>query len=108
MIRGGSAMLDRILSWFMYLWLALALAINAIAIIGFFWAAHGFWAGWQQVAEVYGPYNVKNYVMELILISPALGAFLWLEQRRKKRASAAPRMSAQEAQEIVRAYGDAM
>lgn len=98
--------MDKILTWFMYLWIALALAINAIAVTGFFWAAHSFWAGWQQVAEVYGPYNVKNYIAELILILPAFGAFLWRERLRKKRATGAPSMSAEEIERIVHAYAD--
>jgi hypothetical protein len=45
--------------------------------------------------------------MEVALLAPAMGAYSWL-QRRRKREAGPPQMSAQEVQQIVNAYGAAM
>ena len=37
-----------------------------------------------QQPEIYSPFNVVNFVAELVLISPAIGAYLWRERRRKR------------------------
>jgi hypothetical protein len=100
--------MDRALIWFVRVWMGLAIAVNAIAVLGIFMGAHGFWDGWQRVAEIYGPYNVMNYLMELVLVSPAIGAYAWLQRRRKGKAKPPQSMSAEEVQQIIHAYGSAM
>jgi membrane protein implicated in regulation of membrane protease activity len=95
--------MDRALLWFVRIWIGIAIAINVIAVAGFFMSAQGFWDGWHKVAEIYSPFNLINWLAEVVLISPAVGAYAWLERRRKRRL-----MSAQEAQQIVNAYGAAM
>jgi hypothetical protein len=84
--------MDRMLKWFIRGWMALAVGINIVAIIGFFVDAKSFWAGWQRVADTYGPFNLWNWLMELLLVSPALGAMVWLG-RRQKRADQASQPS---------------
>ena len=76
--------MDRFLTWFIRIWIALAVFVNVISIIGLFLGADSFWHGWQRVADIYSPFNVINFIMEIVLISPAIGAYLWLKRRRKK------------------------
>lgn len=77
--------MDRALLWFVRVWVALAIAVNVIAVAGFFMGAHGFWDGWHQVAEIYSPFNVRNWLAEMVLLSPAIGAYAWLQRRRKNK-----------------------
>jgi hypothetical protein len=83
--------MDRALQWFIRIWVAIAVAVNIIAIAGFFIGAHGFWAGWAKVSEIYSPFNLTNYVVELVLVSPAIGAYWWLERRKKRKRVATQR-----------------
>lgn len=100
--------MNRALAWFVRFWVAIAIAANVVAVVGFMIGAHGFWDGWHRVAEIYSPFNLKNYLLELVLVSPAIGAYTWLERRRKREAGPPQSMSAQEVQQIVTAYGAAM
>ncbi|WP_425417017.1 hypothetical protein [Oricola indica] len=76
--------MDKVLTWFIRLWVALALGINAIAIAGMF-MANGFWGGLAQMREIFSPFNIINYIAEILLLSPALGAYWWLERRKAAR-----------------------
>jgi len=76
--------MDKALTWFIRIWIALAFGVNVVAIAGMFMAS-GFWEGLSRVQDTYSPFNIINYVMEVVLISPALAAFWWQERRRNKR-----------------------
>ncbi|MER8422456.1 hypothetical protein [Mesorhizobium sp. M1403] len=76
--------MDKTLTWFIRIWIALALGVNVVAISGMF-MANGFWGGLTHVQDTYSPYNIINYVMEVVLLSPALAAFWWQERRRSQR-----------------------
>lgn len=56
------SLMDRALLWFVRIWVGVAI---------------------DRVADLYSPFNLINWLMEVVLISPALGAYAWLEQRRK-------------------------
>jgi hypothetical protein len=99
--------MDRALNWFIRIWIWIVVGVNIIAVVGLFKSAHGFVNGWLSVSEVYSPFNVKNWLLEMAFISPALGAYAWLE-RRKKRKTPSQSMTAQEAQQIINAYGAAL
>lgn len=96
--------MNRALLWFVRVWVGIVIAVNVISVVGIFGGAHGFRDGWQQIAEIYSPFNLKNYLLELVLVSPAIGAYAWLERRRKPAAERA----AEEVKQIVNAYGAAM
>jgi hypothetical protein len=100
--------MNRALLWFVRVWVGIAIAVNVIAVAGFFMSAHGFWDGWHRVAEIYSPFNLTNYLMEVALLSPAIGAYAWLQRRTKRETGPPQSMSAEEVQQIVNAYGDAM
>jgi hypothetical protein len=70
---------DRALTWFIKIWWGFAVVVNVIAVASIAW-----FEGWDKVQEIFSPYNVINYIAEIILVSPALGAQWWLERRRQK------------------------
>lgn len=76
--------MNKALERFAVIWGCLAFIVNVIAIIGLFIGAGGFWAAWWRVTEIYSPFNVINWLSELVLISPALGALYWLERRQAR------------------------
>lgn len=78
--------MDKALTWFIRAWIVFALLVNAAAVIGMFLSAETFWAGWKQFTQTYSPFNVANVFMELILLSPALGAIYWRDRRRRTRS----------------------
>ena len=80
--------MDRALTLFIRAWIGLAVAVNVVAVAGMVVSADGLWAGWQEVASVYSPFNVWNVAMELVLFSPAIGAYMWRERRRGNQLGA--------------------
>jgi len=41
----------------------------------------------HQVQEIYSPLNVMNWLLELLILSPALIAYVWRARRRKSLQS---------------------
>jgi hypothetical protein len=76
--------MDTTLTTFIWVWLSLILLINIFAIAGFFVGADSVWAGIQKVQETYSPFNVINWLVELVTLSPAIGAYVWRERRRNR------------------------
>lgn len=76
--------LNRVLGWFIGTWLALAIVVNALAVIYLLTEAPNVLGGWRGVARLYSPFHPITYFIELLLISPALGAYVWLGQRRNR------------------------
>jgi hypothetical protein len=74
--------MDKALTWFIRSWLVLVLLANVAAVVGFFLGAATVWDGWMQVKETYSPFNISNFVMEMVSLSPALGALYWRDRRR--------------------------
>ncbi len=80
--------MDRALTIFIYAWVGLFVLANLVGIIGQFYL-HGFGGGISYIQEIYSPFNVINYIVAAITLSPAIGAYYWREKRRQKRAFAA-------------------
>ena len=78
--------LDRALTWFIWAWISLIVLMNVVAIVGFMGTAPSFWAGVAKIQDTYSPFNVINWLVELVSLSPALGAMLWRDRRRKAAA----------------------
>jgi hypothetical protein len=78
--------MDRSLTWFIRAWIAFDIAVNLAAIAGIVLVVTGkdFWSAWQWLAETYSPFNVITYIMELVLLSPAIGAYVLRKRRRAK------------------------
>jgi hypothetical protein len=81
-------MLDKALTWFANVWIGLIAVLNLIAIIGFVVAAPALWDSIAKVQEIYSPFNVWNWIAELVALSPAVGAIAWRDQRLKRSAAA--------------------
>lgn len=75
-------LLDRALTGFIYVWAAVAILLNIFAIVGFIIGAPDGWAAWREIRETYSPFNVGNWLSEAVLVSPAIGAYMWREKRR--------------------------
>lgn len=78
--------MDRVLTIFIYVWFGLFIAVNVIGIIGQFYL-YGFSGGVSYIQEIYSPFNVVNYIVSVVVLSPAIGAFLWRNKRRAKQAN---------------------
>lgn len=76
--------MDTALTWFIRIWIGIVIFLNVIAITGFFLTAPDFASGWQRTAATYSPFNVWNFLMEIITLSPAIGAYFWREKRRER------------------------
>lgn len=72
------------LKWFVNIWIGIAVLVNLVSIAGMF-MHDGFWGGLGRVQHTYSPFNIVNWIMEVVLLSPALLA-AWLLERRKSRA----------------------
>lgn len=78
--------MDRALTIFMYIWAGSIVLANLAGIVGQFYL-HGFGGGVSYIQEIYSPFNVVNYVVIVITLSPAIGAYYWREKRRQKSRS---------------------
>ncbi len=75
--------MDRALSIFAIVWGSGVVALNLLGIAGAF-VAYPFWEAVFRIQDWYSPFNIVNWGLNLVLVSPALGAFLWRERRRAK------------------------
>jgi hypothetical protein len=71
--------MDRTLTSFIWVWVSLIILINVFGIAGILASADTSWQALQKVAEIYSPANV---ILELLVLSPAIGAYIWREWRR--------------------------
>ena len=78
--------MDKPLLWFVRIWVGLIVSLNVVAIVGFFAVAPTFSQGWTDVRDTYTPLNVASWAVELIILSPAIGAYYWLQHRQKRNA----------------------
>jgi hypothetical protein len=75
--------MDRTLTSFIWAWIALILLVNIFGVVGLFMSADGGEQALREVQEIYSPFNVMNWLLELLILSPALIAYVWRERRRK-------------------------
>jgi hypothetical protein len=76
--------MDKVLTMFIYTWAGLVLLANVIGIAGMMVGAPSFWAGIARFQEVYSPFNVWTHGLNLVLLSPAIGAYVWRGKRRER------------------------
>lgn len=79
-------MLNRFLSGFVSVWICLVALLNIVAICWFVFSAPNIWEGWGKVQDIYSPFNIANWIAEVIVLLPALVAFTWLERRQKHQS----------------------
>ena len=74
-----------LLTWFIWGWIGLVFLANLAAIIGFLVGAPTFWEGWAQVSKTYGPLNLVNLLVEVVVLSPAIAAAYWRDRLKAKK-----------------------
>jgi hypothetical protein len=75
--------MDRTLPSFIWVWIALILVVNLFGIAGVFMSEDSDGQALQELQEIYSPFNLVNWLLELAILSPALVAYVWRERRRK-------------------------
>ena len=73
--------MDRFLTIFMYAWSGLILLLNLVGIIAEFYL-QGFSGGLSYIQHTYSPFNLLNYIIEIVALSPAFAAYYWRQRRR--------------------------
>ena len=61
--------MDTTLTSFIWVWITLILVVNLFGIVGLFIGADGTWQALQEVKEIYSPFNVMNWLLELLILS---------------------------------------
>ncbi len=65
-------------------WSILVGLLIIISVIGMFLSEPSFYHGWKRVVETFSPFNVANFIVTVILLLPAIGAFKLKEYFEKK------------------------
>ncbi len=100
--------MSKFLIAFIYFWCALVILLNLVVIAGAFILAPTISAGWLRVTDIYSPFTVSTYVINLILASPAAIAIAILKRKTKSSGASAKRadvMNSETAERVVREYG---
>lgn len=77
--------MDRGLTIFIWIWVALNLIAHLLGIAGTF-LQHGFGQTITYIQETYSPFNLANHFVTLVFLSPAFIAYYWREKRRARGA----------------------
>ncbi len=72
---------------FSKIWLGLAILVNVIALIGKVSASGNLWQGLAGTLAWFNPGNTPNFIAEVVLFSPAVGAYLLAERLGRRSAS---------------------
>ncbi len=62
------------------IWLAIAILVNLIALIGKLSTSASLWEGVTGALAWFNPGNTTNFITEVVLFSPAVGAYLLAER----------------------------
>lgn len=78
--------MNRFLAGFVRVWAGLVIILNLTSVAGTF-LADDFWTAVDNVQTWYSPFNILNLLLNVALFSPAIGAYVWLNRRRKRGLS---------------------
>jgi uncharacterized membrane protein len=78
--------MDKFLNGFIWGWAGLVALLNFMGIAGAF-LTNDFLTAVGNIQEWYSPFNIWTHMLNLILLSPAIGAYFWLERRRNRKDS---------------------
>lgn len=84
-MRWAITSMTRALRWFGYGWLALGVLLEIIGL-GSILVQKGFW----EVAAILSPFNVKQWIMTLILLAPGMLALAWANKRTSRSSAPLP------------------
>jgi hypothetical protein len=78
--------LNRLLLGFIYLWIGFAIALIVLKVGVEALQQSTLWAGIvaaiTMIWDIFDPFNIRHFIAEVIFLSPAFGAWMWLEKRR--------------------------
>lgn len=74
----GAMVFEKALSRFANIWIGQILALNLLGVVGLLLAEPTPWAGITKVAEIYSPFNVWNWTVQVLAVLPGVLAFSWL------------------------------
>ena len=66
---------------FYYSWFGLIIVLNIIAIIGMYISTQSIYETWIWLQNTYSPFNVWNAMLNILLLMPGIGAYVWREKR---------------------------
>ena len=79
--------MQRFLHVFVRVWLGLVIGANVLGIVGAFVGASSPLEAISTVLAWYSPFNLWTWGLNLVLLSPALGAYLLAERLESKAES---------------------
>ena len=79
--------MDKTLTAFIWVWVAMILLANVFGIWGLFASADTTGEAIQQVRAICSPLNIANWLLELVALLPAISAYIWREYRRRNSVS---------------------
>ncbi len=77
--------LEKLLWWFVRVWVGLVAFVNLAAIAGSFIGARTVVEGAARVQDTYDPFNLGTVIINLVLLLPAFGAYGWFERIERRR-----------------------
>jgi hypothetical protein len=75
--------MHKILGGLIWIWVGIICLFNLAGIAGAF-IGNDFLTAVGKVQEWYSPFNIWTHGLNLILLSPAIATYIWLEKRRKQ------------------------
>ena len=73
--------MNTFLKWFYRIWIGLVILLNVMGIAGVAMTTQSFTETISFIQETYSPFNIINWIFNLVLLLPAIGAYYWLGKR---------------------------
>lgn len=77
-------MIDRLLNWFIRIWIVLMIGVHVAMLMGVAMTSHSLLEVWYRITIDFNPLSVGYYILEVVLWSPALVASAWLNKRKTR------------------------
>lgn len=81
---GTVKMFRKLLKWFAVIWSALVVITILISIFGMVITSNSFYEACKRITSTFSPFNIANFIVTLIALSPAIGAYVLYEYLEKK------------------------
>jgi hypothetical protein len=77
--------LDKVLTWFIGIWIGLLFVLAMICFAETIIAAPTFWDGIARIRDELQPSNYRFYLTAFLLLSPAIIVLGWRDGRRRRK-----------------------
>lgn len=82
--------LARMLLRFMSVWIVLVLLVNLASVFGLYLGSKGILDWFEKVTEMYEPFDLMTYIINLVLLTPAILAYALAERIESKARNKTP------------------